>query len=98
MPDVKLTRRAKTDFDAIIGYIARDSMSAASDFANQLVGKFAALAGTPGIGREREDYGTGVRTFPVGNYVIFYRPTTDGVTIVRLLHGARDLPGAFKAR
>lgn len=29
---------------------------------------------------------------PFHNYILFYLPTADGVVLVRLLHGARDLP------
>jgi len=36
-----------------------------------------------------------LRSFPVGSYVIFYRPMENGVEIVRVLHGARDLPPLF---
>lgn len=97
MANFKYTRRARNDVDGLIEYIARDSKFAADDFANQLIGKFFALAETPHMGREREDYGAGIRTFPFGNYVIFYRPTKDGVTIARVLHGARNLPETFKA-
>lgn len=97
MPDFKYTRRAMNDVSALIDYIAKDSLYAANDFANQLVGKFSALAETPHMGRERDDYGAGVRTFPFGNYMIFYRPVDSGVVIVRVLHGARNLPNAFKA-
>jgi len=32
---------------------------------------------------------------PVGNYVIFYRPIEDGIVVIRVLHGARDLPELF---
>lgn len=97
MPDFKYTRRAITDVEGIIEYIAKDSQFAANDFANELIGKFATLAETPQMGRERADYGDGIRTFPFGNYVIFYRPAEAGVIIVRVLHGARHLPRAFRA-
>jgi toxin ParE1/3/4 len=49
----------------------------------------------PGIGRQREDLAPRLRGFPFGNYVIFYRPMENGVEIVRVLHGARDLPPLF---
>ena len=32
----------------------------------------------------------GLRSFPHGDYLIFYRPLRDGVSIVRVLHGSRD--------
>jgi toxin ParE1/3/4 len=37
-----------------------------------------------------------LRSFPVKNYVIFYRPLEDGIEIVRVLHGAQDLPPLFE--
>jgi hypothetical protein len=32
----------------------------------------------------------------VRNYLIFYRPTDQGIEVVRVLHGARDLPPLFE--
>ena len=40
----------------------------------------------------------GVRSFPVkgfGKHLIFYRPTEQGIEILRVLHGARDLGAIF---
>ena len=31
------------------------------------------------------------RSFPLGNHLIFYRPIDDGIELVRVLHGARDI-------
>ena len=39
---------------------------------------------------------TGLRSLPLGNYIIFYRPIDDGIEVVRILHGARDLPPLFE--
>ena len=36
----------------------------------------------------------GVRVFPVSRfkkYLVFYRPVADGIEILRVLHGARDI-------
>lgn len=33
----------------------------------------------------------GLRSFPVGKYLIFYRLIDGGLEIVRVLHGARDI-------
>jgi len=43
----------------------------------------------------RPELALAVRSFPVGNYVIFYRPHGDGIVVIPVLHGARDLPGMF---
>jgi toxin ParE1/3/4 len=43
------------------------------------------------MGRSRPELATGLRSFPVGRYVIFYVPLSKGVEIVRVFHGARDV-------
>jgi toxin ParE1/3/4 len=43
------------------------------------------------MGRERNDIAPGLRSFPVGKYLIFYRLIDEGLEIVRVLHGARNI-------
>jgi toxin ParE1/3/4 len=31
-----------------------------------------------------------MRTFPKGNYIIVFRSRPGGVTVIRVIHGARD--------
>jgi toxin ParE1/3/4 len=38
----------------------------------------------------------GLRSHPVGNYVIYYREMKTGIEIVRVIHGARDVAKAFE--
>jgi toxin ParE1/3/4 len=45
----------------------------------------------PLIGRARPELAADLRSFPVGNYVLFYRPIADGVELVRALSGHRDI-------
>jgi toxin ParE1/3/4 len=44
----------------------------------------------PGIGVSRDDVRPGLRTFPVGRYLILYRAIGDDAEIVRVVHGARQ--------
>jgi toxin ParE1/3/4 len=87
---------AVADLDEIWSYIARDSPDAAEKFTEALISRFSRLAAMPGIGRTREELSHGLRSFSVGRYIIFYRPGESGVEIVRVLHGARDLPPLFE--
>jgi toxin ParE1/3/4 len=48
------------------------------------------LADNPLIGRARPELKPGLRSFPHGDHLTFHRPAGSGVTIVRVLHGARD--------
>ena len=50
----------------------------------------------PLMGREGGELSPGLRSFPVGRHVIFYRPMANGVEIARVLDGARDLPPLFE--
>src|ERR1044071_7633588 len=48
------------------------------------------------FGRERSELTEGLWSFPVGrSYLLFYRPEPGGIQLVRVLHGARDLPSLF---
>ncbi|MET4716406.1 plasmid stabilization system protein ParE [Bradyrhizobium japonicum] len=49
------------------------------------------LVENPLAGRERQELRDSLRSFPVGNYVIFYVPLPDGVEIVRVMHGRQDI-------
>jgi toxin ParE1/3/4 len=48
------------------------------------------------MGRERIDIAPLVRSFPVNNYLIFYRLIEEGIEIVRVIHGARNIPNLFE--
>lgn len=39
-----------------------------------------------------------LRRFFVWNYVVYYKPLPNGIKIVRILHGAQDLPTAWKPK
>jgi toxin ParE1/3/4 len=58
---------------------------------------FTRLAGMPGIGTTYDhDHPAlaGLRFLPISRfrkYLVFYRPVADGIEIVRVLHGARDI-------
>lgn len=81
---------AVADLEGILEYISRDKPTAAVAFVETLKGKCHTLARFPLLGPSREGLIPGLRMFPVGNYVIYYRPEGGSVRIERVLHGARD--------
>ena len=82
--------------DEIWLYIAQDNPDAADKLIRAIVSRFVTLASMPLIGRQREELSPNLRSFPVGRYVVFYRPMENGMEIVRVLHGARDFPPLFE--
>ena len=97
MPIILLRPRAKIDLAEIWDYIAEDSVTHADIFIETIEQKLKVLAERPGIGRTRDVLGDGLRSFPVGRYVIFYQPLQKGIDVIRVLHGARDLEAALGA-
>ena len=92
---IVLQPRAKADLSDIWQFIAEDSDDQADAFIDLVDQKFQLLAQQSGLGRRREELAEGLRSFPVGRYVIFYLPIPGGVQIVRVLHGARDIEAAL---
>lgn len=83
--------RALEDLDAIWLYIAQNDIEAADRVISLFEEKSQILAHTPLIGRPCPELAPDLRRFPVKSYVIFYRPVSDGIEVVRVLHGARDI-------
>ena len=85
---------AQNDFRDIIAYIARDNPAAAQNVASQIDRTIQALAATPTghRGRVSGTYETVVRGMP---YIVAYALGAEPrghetVTILRVIHGARD--------
>ncbi|MBP6808916.1 MAG: type II toxin-antitoxin system RelE/ParE family toxin [Phenylobacterium sp.] len=53
------------------------------------------LATQPLMRRARDELAPGIRIFPFGRYPIFCLPIDDGIDVVRVLHGARDVDTVF---
>jgi toxin ParE1/3/4 len=98
MPSYRITNEAQADLDTLWLYVAeRGGLETADRLIDTIIERFPHLAASPGMGRAREDFAPGLRSFPVGDYLIFYRCTTGRIDIVRVLHGRRDLPRFFNA-
>ncbi len=82
---------AEADLDSIYDYIARDNPERAWSFVVELHDKCELLADNAAAGVRRYELAEGLRSFPVGRYVIFYRRESGGIEVVRILHGSRDV-------
>ena len=87
--------QALQDLADIWAYIADDNPSRADAFADLIDEKLQALARHPRMGRVRSELSADLRSFVVGRYVIFYLPLRNGIDIVRVIHGARDIQTIF---
>jgi len=90
--------QARADPENISDYIVRNSGS--EDIADwqidAITARFHLLSSHPKIGRSRDDdLGKGMRSFPVGNYVIVYRLARNDVHILRVALGRQHLAALF---
>jgi toxin ParE1/3/4 len=92
---VRRSALAELDLLEIWSHIAKDSASAADRFLDLIGEKCDLLAASPDMGRRREELAPSLRSFPVGRYVIFYRPRERGIQVVRVLSAYRDIAALF---
>ena len=69
----------------------RTMFTAADRLIDRIERTFDMLAEQPLAGRARSDLAPRLRSFPVGSYVIFYFPLSDGVEVVRVMSGRQDI-------
>ena len=95
MKQARLSALAQADLEEIWLYIAQDSPVAADSFVDRILQTCGKLVRTPRIGRSREDLAAGLRSHPVGNYLVFYRAAKSEIEVVRVLSGYRDIEQLF---
>ena len=91
MPQYILTSRADADLEEIWDYTDQNwGRTQAHAYLAQLENRMIALAQHPTIGRKRFDLPGAPMCFHEGRHVIFYRPTHEGIEVLRVLHDAMD--------
>ena len=99
---VFLERLAEHDLEEHVDYIAADNPSAAARFIESVETAFDQLANMPrtGVSREyRNPKLKGIRLWPIPSFemfLIFYRVSGEDIQVLRVLHGARDIPSVLK--
>ncbi|MFP5468253.1 MAG: type II toxin-antitoxin system RelE/ParE family toxin [Alphaproteobacteria bacterium] len=91
MSRVRKTVRAESDIEDLWLYIATDNPQAADRILDDIEAQCRLIATQPNMGRLRSELTPGLRSFPVGRYIILYQTLPDGIEVVRVLHSARDL-------
>jgi toxin ParE1/3/4 len=92
-----ITPLAARDLEEIADYIALDNPNRAGSFVAELRAHCQKICLNPLGYRRRPELSDNLRSCAHGKYVIFFESTTQQVTIIRILHGARDIPDIFNA-
>ena len=88
---------ATADIDHPAAFLCGENPAAAMSFLDSVETAFGLLLEQPGIGSLRYAHllpGVTLRMWPAQRfpYLIFYLDRADAVEVLRVLHGARDLP------
>jgi toxin ParE1/3/4 len=85
------------DLAGLAQYIARDNAEAALRFleaAELAFQKLAEMPGMAGLWESPNPRLAGIRVWSIRrfeNYLVFYRPIEDGIELVRILRGSRNI-------
>lgn len=97
-PRYSLLQAADQDLDDQADYLVQEaSLDIALRFYDAARTTFEHLARMPTLGERRVSANprlSGMRIWRIEgfeNHLVFYRPVEDGIEIIRILHGARDI-------
>lgn len=89
--EVDRTPRSERDAFDIWDYVSLDSALGAERLLRRIDAIVQMLAERPAAGRARTELGHGIRSFPAESYMVYYRYSETTLTVVRILHAARDV-------
>ncbi|MEM7593843.1 MAG: type II toxin-antitoxin system RelE/ParE family toxin [Cyanobacteria bacterium P01_A01_bin.83] len=95
MSSYSFSDEAVKDINNICEYVARQNYQAASQLFDAIRKKCNLVAGFPNMGKSYSILATNLRGFVVEDYIVFYYPREDGIDIVRVVSGYRDLESLF---
>lgn len=90
----RLAPQVEAELDGIWRYVAQTSGSVeiADQLVDSITDRFFLLARYPHIGRRRDsELRAGLRSFPVGRFVILYKLEAEDVLILHVFAGNRDI-------
>jgi toxin ParE1/3/4 len=99
MARIRETATSRADLVSIVRFLRRANVSAARSVLEAIHETMNLLAEFPTLGELKPELAANLRSFPAKkyrNYLIFYLPLTDGIQVVRVLHGARNLRAEFR--
>ncbi len=92
-----LAPEARIDYTEILLYtLGTWGERQMDDYSDRLEQAFVTIGSNPDIGRRRDALRPGLRSFPVGQHVLFYRVDGRDVTVVRIPHAKQDVEREFR--
>lgn len=88
---VRLSGKARRDLLDIYSYLFSRNPDAADRTLGAINDNLQRLADFPHSGRDRDEFGPGVRSLLVRSYLVFHRIEGDDIVVIRVVDGRMDL-------
>lgn len=86
-----LRPRARADLADIWSYTASQwGVDQAETYIRQIRSAVEAVAANPGLGKSCDEVRAGYRRYPAGMHLLFYKLSSEGVDVIRILHRRMD--------
>jgi toxin ParE1/3/4 len=96
MAQYLINKLASQDLIEIADYFAASNVRAGEKFFNDFNRKCKQLVAFPNSGKSYDYIYSDLKGVPLSSYIIFYRLLEDGIEILRVISGRRDLFTAFQ--
>jgi toxin ParE1/3/4 len=97
MAKIIISPLARTDLAEIGIYTEKHwGKQQRKNYLDQLKNRIHRLVKNPSQGRQYHELPKSPYGYHEGRYVIFYRPTANGIEIIRVLHDSMDFPRHLK--
>lgn len=90
-----ISQPASRDLRTIVDYFAVENVDAGERLLQAFNQKCQQLVSFPNLGRQYENLRPGLRGLPLDGLIIFYQIVDDGIEIVRVVSGRRNLKSLF---
>lgn len=90
-----ISLEASRDLEEIIDYFASRNIEVGERFVNEFNQKCEHLTKFPNMGRSYAEIVPSLRGIPLNGYIILYQVLEDGIVIVRVVSGYRNLESLF---
>jgi toxin ParE1/3/4 len=87
---------ASRDLNEIADYFTETNIDAGERFFREFNRKCQQLVAFPNSGKSYDTIRPGLRGISLQGYIVFYRVLEDGIEILRVVSGRRNLPSLFE--
>ncbi|MEB3151638.1 MAG: type II toxin-antitoxin system RelE/ParE family toxin [Sphaerospermopsis sp.] len=90
------SKLAVQDLNEICEFIGQTNTKAATQLFDNIRQKCQLVSSFPNMGKDYSWVASDLRGFMVNDYILFYYPLENGIEIVRVIYGKRDLKAVFE--